>query len=34
MKRILSYLLLAVLLVPMGCTEDPLEEPKDNQGIR
>ena len=34
MKRILSYLLLAVLLVPMGCTEDPLEEPKEEPGIR
>ena len=33
MKRFLSYLLLAVLLVPMGCTEDPLE-PEDEQNVR
>ena len=33
MKRFLSYLLLAALLVPMGCTEDdPLGKPKPEEG--
>ena len=33
MKRFFTYLLLAVLVIPVGCTEDPLE-PEKEQNVR